>query len=91
MCKMDSVPAGNLMRENIPSQFPRLFTTSQKVCKKLDRLQTFKVPNIWPHHILAAPNESANAGFFYFGESDRVECFYCNDGLQSWSSDERNM
>ena len=89
ICKMDSVPAGDLMRQNITSQFPCLFPVNPQMYKKLDRLQTFKVPNIWPHHIFATPNELTDAGFFYLGESDRVKCFYCNGGLRNWKSDER--
>ena len=80
---MDSVPESDLMRQNITSQFPCLFPVNPQMYKKLDRLQTFKVPNIWPHHILATPNELADAGFFYLGESDRVKCFYCNGGLRN--------
>ena len=58
--------------------------------KKLERLQTFKVPNIWPYHILATHNKLAEASFFfYLGESDRVKCFHCNGELQNWKSDER--
>ena len=46
ICKMDSVPAGDLMRQNITSQFPCLFPVNPQMYKKLDRMQTFKVPNI---------------------------------------------
>ena len=84
---MDSVPAGDLMRHNITDQFPCLFPVNPQMYKKLDRLQSFKVPTIWPHHILATPNELADAGFFYLGESDRVKCFYCNGGFGSRMKD----
>ena len=42
ICKMDSVPTGDLMRQNITSQFPCLFPVNPQMYKKLDRLQTFK-------------------------------------------------
>ena len=64
ICKMDSVPADDLMLQNITNQIPRLFPVNPQMYKKLDRLQTFKEPNIWPCHILATPNELADAGFF---------------------------
>ena len=57
--------------------------------KKLDRLQTLKVLNIWLYHILATRNELADAGFFYLGEIDQVKCFYCNGELRNRKSDER--
>ena len=89
ICKMDSVPADDLMHQNITSQFSCLFPVNPQMYKKLNQLRTFKVTNIWPHHILATPNELADAGFFYLGESDRVKCFYCNGGLRNWKLDER--
>ena len=62
ICKVESVPAGDLMRQNITNQFPRLFPINPQMCKKLDRLQTFKVPNIWPHHTGAAPAQNERGG-----------------------------
>ena len=86
---MDSVPAVDLMSQNVPNQFLCLFPVNPQMCKKFDRLQTFKVPNIWPFHNLAIPNKLADAVFFYRGESDRVKCFFCNCGIRNWNSDER--
>ena len=63
ICKMDSVLAGYLRRQNIISQFPCLFPVKRQMYEKLDRLQTFKAPNIWPHHILATLNVGG-CGFF---------------------------
>ena len=90
ICKMDSEPAGDLLRQNMTSQLPCLFPINSQTYKKLDRLQTFKAPNIWLHHILATLNELEDVGFFYLGENDRVKCFYCNGGLRNWKSDERS-
>ena len=28
--------------------------------------------------------EFADAGFYYLGDQDRVNCFYCNGGLKNW-------
>jgi len=39
-----------------------------------ERLRTFQ--DDWSPHI-APPSEFAKAGFFYYGESDHVQCTFC--------------
>ncbi|RWS18209.1 hypothetical protein B4U80_06540 [Leptotrombidium deliense] len=53
--------------------------------RESSRLRSFKYPVKYPH---SEPSiESlANAGFYYFGESDRVRCAFCNGVLGLWDS-----
>lgn len=34
------------------------------------------------------PSELASAGFFYYGISDQVECFYCEGRLHEWKAED---
>merc|ERR1712096_261576 len=45
------------------------------------RLKTF---SCWPPALPQRPQELSEAGFFYTGWSDKVKCFYCDGGLESW-------
>ena len=51
----------------------------------LDRLKIFHLTENWTKEkIRATPFEIADAGFYYFGNNDKVKCWYCNGGLQNW-------
>ncbi len=45
------------------------------------RLLTFRD---WPQAMPQKPEELAEAGFFYLGRGDFVQCYYCNGGLKNW-------
>lgn len=45
------------------------------------RLATF---NDWPPSIPVKPQELAEAGFYYTGRNDTVECFACGGRVQRW-------
>ncbi len=45
------------------------------------RLRTF---SSWPSTAPVRPRYLAQAGFYYLGESDRVQCFCCGGMLGSW-------
>lgn len=47
------------------------------------RLQTF---SSWPHAAPVRPRDLAQAGLYYLGESDQVQCFYCGGRLKDWES-----
>ncbi|XP_032209456.1 baculoviral IAP repeat-containing protein 7 isoform X1 [Mustela erminea] len=38
----------------------------------------------WPLTAMVRPERLAAAGFFYTGQQDKVRCFFCCGGLQSW-------
>uniref|UniRef100_A0A8C7BKS0 RING-type E3 ubiquitin transferase n=1 Tax=Neovison vison TaxID=452646 RepID=A0A8C7BKS0_NEOVI len=38
----------------------------------------------WPLTAVVRPEQLAAAGFFYTGQQDKVRCFFCCGGLQSW-------
>lgn len=47
------------------------------------RLQTF---SSWPSTVPVRPRDLAQAGLYYLGESDRVQCFCCNGMLGGWEA-----
>ncbi|XP_045887027.1 E3 ubiquitin-protein ligase XIAP isoform X2 [Micropterus dolomieu] len=47
------------------------------------RLQTF---SSWPSTAPVRPRDLAQAGLYYTGESDRVQCFCCNGMLGGWEA-----
>ncbi|XP_063377499.1 death-associated inhibitor of apoptosis 1-like [Cydia fagiglandana] len=52
---------------------------------KAARLRTFKD---WPKSMKQKPEELAEAGFYYTGQSDKTKCFYCDGGLKDWEEDD---
>ncbi|CAD6217889.1 GSCOCG00012904001-RA-CDS, partial [Cotesia congregata] len=49
------------------------------------RLETFKD---WPLSMAQTEEEMADAGLFYSGRSDRVNCFHCGGGLREWTPED---
>lgn len=47
------------------------------------RLQTF---SSWPSAAPVTPRHLAQAGFYYMGERDRVQCFCCGGMLSGWEA-----
>ena len=42
----------------------------------------------WPIGLRQTPDSLAEAGLFYFGESDRVRCYHCGGGLSKWQQED---
>lgn len=42
----------------------------------------------WPKTIKQRPQELSDAGFFYTGKGDRVQCFSCGGGLKDWEEND---
>lgn len=67
-------------------------TIDRKVTKPLfpnyvvpsNRLRSFAN---WPVSLPQSPKTLSDAGFFYFGSGDAVQCFSCGGGLKNWSPD----
>ncbi|XP_050075193.1 death-associated inhibitor of apoptosis 1-like [Anopheles maculipalpis] len=49
------------------------------------RLLSFKE---WPKAMKQTPEQLADAGFFYTGKSDIVQCFCCGSALRNWLSED---
>lgn len=49
------------------------------------RLQTF---SSWPSNSPMRPRELAQAGFYYLGRSDMVQCFCCGGMLNDWTAED---
>lgn len=45
------------------------------------RVRTFLT---WPKTSQQKPEDLASSGFYYLGNSDRVQCFYCGVGIHEW-------
>lgn len=45
------------------------------------RLQTF---SSWPLNVPVSPRDLAQAGLYYLGQNDRVQCFCCGGILADW-------
>lgn len=50
-----------------------------------ERLSSFKE---WPKSMKQTPEQMADAGFFYTGKSDVVQCFCCGGSLRDWLSED---
>lgn len=50
-----------------------------------NRLRTFKE---WPIQLKMKPLELSDAGFFYTGMGDRVQCYSCGGGLKNWEDED---
>ena len=57
-----------------------VYSTFQCVKKRALTFSHFR----WPIQMKQCPDALAKAGFIYTGHSDRVVCFNCGVGLQSW-------
>ena len=64
--------------------FPCFHPVNSFMRTKEARLQTFlDNSSLWSaHRIRAILYQIVDAGMYYFGERDRVKCWYCNEGLQ---------
>lgn len=40
----------------------------------------------WPHKDKLPAKAMADAGFYYYGLSDNVRCYYCGQGLRNWNA-----
>lgn len=52
----------------------------------LKRLRSF---DSWPPGLSQKPQEMADAGFFYTGQSDKVRCYYCDGGVKDWNPEDK--
>jgi len=67
--------------------FPCLYPSHPRLWDEDARSQTFGAN--WPHHHPnLLPSEMSKAGFFWLCQGDRVKCYYCDDGLSRWKTDD---
>lgn len=64
-------------------------SNSQPLHKHMDsptsRTRSF-IDNKWPKGSAVVPNRLVDAGFFYEGKGDAVQCFHCGLELSRWSA-----
>ncbi|XP_067930248.1 baculoviral IAP repeat-containing protein 7-like [Watersipora subatra] len=67
-------------------------TTEERESLMVDegqRRRTFQTQ--WPHDGTLSGNKMAEAGFYYLGERDQVQCVFCRGRLHNWSQNEVPM
>ncbi|XP_052810019.1 baculoviral IAP repeat-containing protein 3-like isoform X4 [Mya arenaria] len=64
-------------------QIPR--PNHQKYINRNNRMESF---DEWPTSDVVEPDKLADAGFFYSGTGDSVQCFQCGGSLENWTSDD---
>ncbi|XP_054853030.1 E3 ubiquitin-protein ligase XIAP [Eublepharis macularius] len=63
-----------------------LYPRTPAMCSEETRLRSF---HNWPTYALVTPADLANAGLFYTGVADQVECFCCGGKLKSWEPNDQ--
>lgn len=53
--------------------------------KAAARLESFAT---WPKHFASDTMNKVNAGFYYTGQSDKTNCYWCGFGIHEWKSSE---
>ena len=77
MCDVpDSIP------ENMEKTFACRAPYNPHMLDSDERLQSFT--KNWSVKGHVTPRKMADAGFYYFDDSDRVICFYCGGALKKW-------
>lgn len=76
-------PVRSVVYENTPRFYNPLTTSHLEI--EANRLSTFRE---WPTQMKMKPTELADAGFFYTGLGDRVQCFSCGGGLKNWEEND---
>ncbi|KAK3577776.1 hypothetical protein CHS0354_010979 [Potamilus streckersoni] len=74
----ESCLADTIFVKEPPPKYPEFAERSR-------RLYSFKE---WPAKLPQKPEEMAECGFYYTGQEDIVQCFYCGGGLKQWQSDD---
>ncbi|XP_005995619.1 E3 ubiquitin-protein ligase XIAP isoform X2 [Latimeria chalumnae] len=64
----------------------KTYPKNPAMCSEEARLGTYQN---WPGYAPVTPSELSNAGFYYTGTGDRVECFCCGEKLTSWEPGDR--
>ena len=78
----ENVPVPNSVPENMEKPFACRAPCNPHILDSDDRLPSFT--ENWPAKGPVTPRKMANAGFYYLGDSNRVICFYCDEGLKNW-------
>ncbi|XP_062998012.1 E3 ubiquitin-protein ligase XIAP [Elgaria multicarinata webbii] len=60
-----------------------LYPRNPAMCNEEARLRSF---HNWPPYAPLTPKDLANAGLYYTGTDDEVECFCCGGKLKNWES-----
>ncbi|XP_009682309.1 E3 ubiquitin-protein ligase XIAP isoform X3 [Struthio camelus] len=82
-----NVEADYLLRtRQVVDMSDTLYPKNPAMCSEEARLKSF---HNWPLYGLLTPKELANAGLYYTGVSDQVECFCCGGKLKNWEPSDR--
>ncbi|XP_052072270.1 uncharacterized protein LOC127710457 isoform X2 [Mytilus californianus] len=74
----EQITAQKVVSSNLQQKLPR-YSTYKSMGK---RLKSFKG---WTSIVKQTPEDLANAGFFYSGKDDTVQCFFCAGIIWQWN------
>uniref|UniRef100_A0A8C4S7L7 RING-type E3 ubiquitin transferase n=1 Tax=Erpetoichthys calabaricus TaxID=27687 RepID=A0A8C4S7L7_ERPCA len=84
----NAVMSGSTAHFHNMQQNGGLFLAIPAMRSERDRLTTFQS---WPSNILVSSAKLAEAGFFFLGSEDKVQCFCCGVILRQWERDDDPM
>ncbi|XP_044019466.1 death-associated inhibitor of apoptosis 1-like [Aphidius gifuensis] len=71
-----------------PDPQPEIDVKTAKVRQYLTYDLRLKSYGYWPRHMSQTKEKLAEAGFFYTGIGDYVQCYHCGNGIKDWLPNE---
>jgi baculoviral IAP repeat-containing protein 7/8 len=79
------------LKDNTLNEIIGLYPHFAPICKKYSmeslRIKSFTCPKQWPKEKITSSIKLAEAGFYFYGYSDFVKCFYCGINVGKWKKD----
>ncbi|XP_071995022.1 baculoviral IAP repeat-containing protein 1-like [Engystomops pustulosus] len=82
---IQGIDVGNISKYDIRPQSIEISPSDHRMQDEQARLQTF---SCWPPYTLMEPDVLAQAGFFFTGTRDHVQCFSCGGCLGNWEEND---
>ncbi|KAG8598491.1 hypothetical protein GDO81_002631 [Engystomops pustulosus] len=82
---IQGIDVGNISKYDIRPQSIALSPSDHRMQDVQARLQTF---SCWPPYTFVDPDVLAQAGFFFTGTRDHVQCFSCGGCLGNWEEND---
>ncbi|XP_072006854.1 baculoviral IAP repeat-containing protein 1-like [Engystomops pustulosus] len=82
---IQGIDVGNISKYDIRPQSIEISPSDHRMQDEQARLQTF---SCWPPYTLMEPDVLAQAGLFFTGTRDHVQCFSCGGCLGNWEEND---